>query len=294
VRQNIVVYLPEDWPVKDSSVKVDNPAFRYEGIVRYSARTLEITYSYEALADHVPTEDLRKYLSDRKKVYDDIGYVLSMASPDAPAKPLAIAPVPLFALLASLALGTWFTIRYVYRWDPPPREADSDAPEGLGGWLILPTLTVIASPFIYAWLIFASAGFVDAEVWHRLPDLVGAGYETWAQPLVLVLVGFAPFLIVLQILLYVLFFRKRSSAPVAFIAINWATLMHLTIVASLMLIVGLDEETKPAEFVVDTIRDIAMAGVWTAYMLRAQRARATFRQRLVAPVAIYEPASNPA
>src|SRR6185312_8611577 len=78
VRQRILVLLPEPWRIKAEKVRIENPAFVYDSNVKYAARTLEVTYEFEARSDHVPPEALARYIADRKRVYDDLGYRLSL------------------------------------------------------------------------------------------------------------------------------------------------------------------------------------------------------------------------
>ena len=54
-----------------------NPAFLYRSRVNYAHRRLDIDYDYTALADHVQLSALKQYQADRKRVYDDLGYILT-------------------------------------------------------------------------------------------------------------------------------------------------------------------------------------------------------------------------
>src|SRR5690606_39911187 len=68
VRQLHTVYLPEEWLIEPETVTVENPAFRYQSDVRYADRTLEVSFEYQALADHVTLEQLPQYRSEERRV----------------------------------------------------------------------------------------------------------------------------------------------------------------------------------------------------------------------------------
>src|SRR5207245_1516765 len=79
VVQSFLVTLPEHWQVKGEIVSVDNPAFRYGSDLRIEKNQLRVRYSYVALKDHVPVAELAKYIADRARVNDDLGYQLTKA-----------------------------------------------------------------------------------------------------------------------------------------------------------------------------------------------------------------------
>jgi len=140
VRQNISVLLPEPWSVTPDKTRIDNPAFHYESDVSYSARTLELTYDYEALKGEVEPVALKQYLADRKRFYDGLGFTLSRAKNVQKVDASGLAPVPLLALLLSLGISGWTAFRLIARWDPPPPDAPPGASQGIAGWLLLPAL----------------------------------------------------------------------------------------------------------------------------------------------------------
>jgi hypothetical protein len=294
VRQQLVAHLPEAWSIRAGTVKVDNPAFRYRSDVDYAARTLELVYEYQALADHVAPAALKQYLSDRKRAYDDMGYEISRRIEGRSSEPLAIAPAPLFALLGSLALSIWAAMRWGYRKDPEPRVAPDEAPVGFGGWLILPALGVILGPVVSLYVIVSWAPFISAELWQTLPSTVIDGYESWAQPVLLGIVVFSGPLLVGHVLLAVLFFKKRTSAPLAFVILTWFGYLYGEAVVRLVFAGGLDEESTRAQIFAQSIRDGVSTLLWTIYMLRSRRVRATFRERYRRSVPVAEPAQVPA
>ncbi len=284
VRQHIKAILPDTWPVQPDAVTIENPAFKYGSKVSYSERgphpQAEFDYEYEALSDQVDVAALEKYQADRKRAYDDVGYTLRHAQGASTTARLAISPLPLAVLLLSLALGTWAAVRWGYRYDPPAAVADGDAPAGIRGWLLIPAFATVVSPFVSAWAFTEWGHFIDADAWYTLPSIVSAPYRAWAQPMLLAAVGLTGLLLVAHILAAILFFKKRTSAPAAFIAVNWFSVAYSTAVLASVNLSGLDPHSTTEHTAEEAIRSCISVVLWTVYMLKSRRVKATFNTRL--------------
>lgn len=285
VHQKIVAHLPEQWAVQPGTVTVENPAFRYRSEVDYSGRTLDIRYEYQALADHVPFSELAQYEADRTRFYDDLGYVLTYNDGLLGGGRVAIAPLPFITLLVALGLGIWGAVR-LYRYDPPPRPVEPGAPVGIRGWLLLPALGALVSPFVFGWLVANWAPFIHADMWYTLPSIVSESHRASAHIALLAIVGIGTLLSVASVLVAVLFFRKRTSAPTAYIALLWTGALFSLAIVFWAMSAGIDMEANFAESLGATLREVVAALIWTAYMQQSKRVRATFvrRRRQPAPM----------
>lgn len=280
IKQRIVAHLPESWPVTAETLSVDNPAFRYRSRVGYAANTLTLTYEYDALAEHVAPADIARYEADRARMNDDLGYILTYNPALEGALPAAVAPVPMAVLLLVLVGCVWGAVTLGYRYDPEPAVAPPHAPEGIAGWLLLPALSVIAAPLVSAWAGLQWLPFIGAEQWRALPTLVNDGYRGSAQLGALLTLSGCAVLTVAGALTAWLFFTKRSSAPKFFIAFSWGGIAFGIAVIAWTTVAGLDDETVTPRFVGETLREILVTGLWTAYMLLSRRVQATFVRRL--------------
>ncbi len=279
IRQNISVLLPESWPVTPGKTRIDNPAFHYEGDISYSAKTLELTYHYEALKSEIEPAALKQYLADRKRFYDDLGYTLTQNANVPAVDDSGIAPAPFLTLLLSLGLSLWGAFRLANRWDPQPREPRAGAPEGFGGWLILPALGALVGPFITVLVIVEWLPFVRASMWHALPTVTNETFRSTAHLALLAIVMLSGPLLAMRLATAYLFFTKRTAAPRAFIISNWAGVVYGAGVVAWVAFAGLDENASPARDIGAAVRDVIGTTIWTAYMLRSDRVKATFRRR---------------
>lgn len=279
VKQIITLHLPEDWGVDDNVMQIDNPAFRYRSEVSHVGRKVTLAYEYEALADHVGVDALAQYEADRAKLYGDTDFRFTRGADSKRSTSLAIAPTPFFVGLVSVCLGIWLMRRFVYRYDPPRRVAAIGAPVGIEGWLVLPALNVIASPLVLLYLLSQFAYFVDADTWDALPIVVSEGYSGIAQAVALVFLGFAGVILPFSITVLLLFFRRRTSAPLLFIALLLTVQLYSVALIGVFAASGI-EDADNTMLSAETVREAIFTAIWVAYMIRANRVKATFVVRL--------------
>jgi hypothetical protein len=296
IRQHIVAQLPEEWPVNAETVAVDNPAFRYRSRVDYADRTLTLDYEYEALAASVAPGDIAQFEADRARVYEDLGYRLTYKDPATRgAAGLAVAPLPMFVLIFTFGLALWAAIRWGYRYDPLPREPALNAPAGIGGWLLLPALSMIVTPFVAGAGVVAWLPAVEADFWNRLPTVVNKAYAGSAHLVVLLILMFAVLQAVLAGLSAVLFFTKRTSAPRVFAALCWFAALLGGAVTGWAFEAGFNKGLKSASPAGAFARNVIVALIWTMYMFASNRVKATFVRRRSAaePANPANPANGP-
>jgi len=280
VRQTVTALLPESWAVKDELVKVDNAAFHYQSTINHSDRTITLSYEYQALSDHVDVAALPRYVIDRKKVNDDMDYRFWRKTNAAAPAGFSIAPAPAAVSLVSLLLSVWLMIRVVYRYDPPARPAAPSARSGIGGWLLLPALSTLANPLILLYLIAQLLRFVDAHMWAALPTIVAAAGRSWAQPVLLLFLCSGPAIFCCSCTVAVLFFRRRSSAPVLFVIMLCAIVGYSFLVSGAVANSGIKSVATNRHVITELIRGLVAIALWSAYMRRSERVKATFVNRL--------------
>jgi hypothetical protein len=191
IQQTIHVLFPEKHSLRNETVEIDNPAFRYASTVDYSEEgaspQLTLDYRYEALSDVVEVAALAKYLADRKRAHDDLGYALkSVAKASTRAPPAMLAPLPRAVIFLSLALGIWIAVRFVNRFDPEPAAMVPNSPVGIRGWLLLPAFVVIVTPINSAMAFLTSAGFLDVDRWYTLQEAAAGPLKPWVQVIALI------------------------------------------------------------------------------------------------------------
>lgn len=278
VEESMTVFLPEDWTVNDSATRVDDPAFTYRSTASYENRVLRLHYDYRALTDHVDPGALAKYSADRKRVYDDLDYQLTRGGGRGDA-PLALAPAPLLAAVASLIAGVWLTRRYLWQYDPAPRVAPEGSPVGIGGWLLIPAFGLLSTPFIHLYVLAQLARLADASAWQMFPMSISESYREWASPALLLLIGGGGLLFVYAIALALLFFKRRSSVPALYVAFLWIFLAYLILFLGAEAMAGISKSITMTTVAGTFVRSFLSSSLWTAYFIRSDRVKATFVRR---------------
>jgi len=279
IRQTITVHLPDSWKIKPEIVVIDNPAFHYRSEVEYSNRKLVLTYEYQSLRDQVAPEELERYLTDRRRVLDDLGFSLTR-DPQAVANDrFAIAPVPFFVIVLALALGTWLAYSRVYRFDPVPEPTQWGAPVGIRGWLLLPALSIVATPLVCIFVVAEWSRFVDADMWYAIPRIVSPAYAHVAQAVITLGIALIAVALPCSTAVALLLFRKRSSVPFWHIVLMWTFTIHTAVFFGVLQLMGVDVGEPVAKTVTDAVKDFMASAVWTTYLLRSRRVKATFVRR---------------
>ncbi len=270
---HLVAHLPEGMPIEPSLVEVISPAFRYQSDVSIKGpRTLVIDYEYTATTDHIAVADLDRHYDALDRAWADVGYHLS--------KPLGlsladlnIANVVLLVLwLLGCAWGGW----KLYHYDPPPRLGHAAEPSRIGGWMILPLISLFIGPpqFIGNILDLTQTVFSEAR-WATVNSPTSIDYHALSGPWILGSLLMNVFQACLDIVALVLFLSRRSSLPLVMVGVYAVNTSAVWVDAALALTISPETGGLETQIVG------GFAGfIWIAYFLKSTRVRDTFLRRL--------------
>jgi transglutaminase-like putative cysteine protease len=290
LQQSVRALLPWSLPIKNETVRIENPAFRYQDTTNYSEEggvsQLTLDYRYESLADFVDVAALTKYADDRRRAYDDTGYYIRPGARPrtetfvkaAPLRPLAAAPR--WVALISLIFAAWIAVRFIFRWDPPARKSEVDWPVGIRGWLFLPAIAVFLSPLTSFESLHNAARYLENDRWQRLHNIAPEPLKAWAPAILLVLTACGVCLLAAEALLIYLFFTRRSSAPYAFIVIHWIGAFYFAALLLVPIAANLSGPLDNAGLITELTGGVIETAIYTAYLLLSKRVKATFVVRL--------------
>ncbi|MGM9489031.1 DUF3857 domain-containing protein [Ideonella sp. YS5] len=308
------VKLPEGWTIEPQTTRIEDAAFRYERREQWDAKasTLTLTDHYQSLADRVEPQRLAAYAAKLEEARKVSGYVVYQmdehgksapraASSKAPPGSMGSGPHWLPAVLGTLALVAWVALaRRLYRWDPPARVAPAEdlfapGPRGIGGWLLLPALSLPLGFVRMANDVRALLPGCSVEAWAGLTDPASDAYRPLLAALILFEVVFNIGLLVASGMTTLLFFRKRASLPRAFMCFLIGTAVVILADNILSPLAG-GADTTPREWGAYAAL-VVHSLLWCAYFARSERVRRTFvRRHARAPAtgpAQEEPASPP-
>jgi transglutaminase-like putative cysteine protease len=287
VQQTIRVILPKKWDVQEETVQIDNPAFHYVSTVKYSEAgpfpQLVLDYQYRSLTDVIEVAALDRYLQDRRRMNDDLGYYIreprAMASRARTttyvmrfnATPKTLAAQPKWLLVVVLIAGAFAAVRHGLRWDPEPNWIDPAWPVGIRGWLILFAILTVLSALTWPYTLWLCAGNLDVSVWGHLSGSVRAVLLWFA--ITGALIGVA------LVLKAVLFFTKRSSTPAVVIGTECAATAWML---ALQVFEAANHILGPMS-VADVLKNQWLSWIGLAvlvgYFLMSKRVKATFVTR---------------
>lgn len=154
----------------------------------------------------------------------------------------------------------------------------TNEPRGLGGWLVLPALGLIVTPFRIGFQFYRDMlPALELETWNALTNSSSAAYHALWGPLIIFEVIASLAFFAFTLLLLWLFFHKSNRVPKLFIiwlVLN-AVIQIIDLVFASQIPVVASQPTDP-ESVKDITRSIFGAAIWIPYFLKSKRVKNTF------------------
>jgi hypothetical protein len=154
----------------------------------------------------------------------------------------------------------------------------TNGPIGIGGWLLLPALGLIATPLVMGFGFYKDLlPALKPDVWNAVTDPNSAAYNFWWGPVIVyeALVNLGLFIFTLW--LSWTFFTKSKRAPKLFV-IWLAAIAGTEIVDHLLTtqIPATADKSSDLAGVRGLVRSFINAAIWIPYFLRSERVKNTF------------------
>ncbi len=288
LEQTILISLPDGSKFSPDSKVIDNPAFSYTWNVEQVGRELRVRHTYKSKRDYVDAVSMEKYLSDLRAGRELQSYTIqfpkslkshaasganSEASPTSDINFIYLGFVILFAILA----GGGAVALYFWRpsW-PPPLYPDARL-TGLGGWLILPAISLFLSPLSVLLQTTTFAAYLRLDLWVSLTTPGQPAYHPLSGVTLLFETAYNLILLSVGILLLVLFFQRRKTFPPLMISfIVLALLGNLIDGALAGSISSSIPEIASPETTRAIMQSIIACCIWVPYFLVSKRVKSTF------------------
>jgi len=279
------VLLPYAWNVKPTNIVVAARGMQLQYTRKYHDRVMLLTYQYDTAADSVGVDDVADYVKAIERLDHLLNLHLStpvnttaVSGPESSLPgglnwQLALITILFTSLLAGAAV-------WVYRYQPPalPIPArDSEARlHGIGGWLILPAISMVVTPFVIAVQATKLQFIFSIDRWNALTSKASEAYHPLWGPLLTAELLTNIFLIVFSILVAVLFFQRRHLTVTLFVIL--LVLYPLIAIVDYLVTQQIPAVAARPNFTVGpTIaRGIIAAFVWVSYFRMSRRVKATF------------------
>ncbi|MEK4523602.1 DUF2569 domain-containing protein [Psychrobacillus sp. FSL W7-1493] len=154
-------------------------------------------------------------------------------------------------------------------------------PVGIGGWLILPLIGLITSPFvIIAYLMIDVFPFMTAEGWESITSRSGEYYHPLFGPIVIIDLIIYLAQNSLVIVLLILFFKNKTIFPRVMIT-YLTTILILDILIGYINLQIVESVFEPdpltsQHYMFNVIRAMVSTSIWITYFSKSKRVKNTF------------------
>jgi len=276
VRYRAIVKLPDDWTPETGDKKITDPAFVYRSHLTFSKGVFIGDYEFRRLADRIPAERVAEYATQLERVRNDAYYKFS-ESGDRPAVANGTNIVLVMALIGGVMLGFGFMAsarKMVIRWPLPV--AVGEAPQGFGGWFLLPMLGTLLSPITVGVTLYSYHIYFDLTEWSKVGESGGAALAQWIKLGIFAIVCLGAALTIARIISVVQMFARRRSFPYLYILCSWVAFVWATITLLIFDAINSSDSSKSYLTAATVVFMLVSPAIWTLYMLLSQRVRATF------------------
>ncbi len=272
--QNTNIRLPEYWDIDETNFTQESESFNYKSQVKTIGKTISINHKYELKKEFIEPKKVASFISKHEKINNQISYELTHPGNVLDASNKTNWMSYLLSILF-VVLGTIIAAKVYEKYNPKVESVDEI--KSIGGWLILPAIGLVLTPFV---LIFQIAvnGYFESGLWSSFKIL---GYDNWWALNLLMGAEFAinVFLLVFSILLIILFFQKRTSLPkliVVFYIISALTPIYDYVMYSELFPKELLADFDDTESFGDIFKSIIRAAIWIPYFMISDRVKKTF------------------
>ncbi|KWX74573.1 DUF2569 domain-containing protein [Paenibacillus jilunlii] len=170
----------------------------------------------------------------------------------------------------------------IYEWNEQEQQGASKAyiplgPSGLGGWLVLVQIGMIAMLFsLVLKLLNYNLPSFNAEYWGMLASKEGELYHPLWAPLIVFEAIANLLLLVLCVFTLVLFYQKKALLPRVIILLYCSSLFISVIDYIFLLNIPLARETSGGRSTRTLVRSVITCVIWLAYFRKSERVSNTF------------------
>jgi transglutaminase-like putative cysteine protease len=274
VKQQVTLQMPDTWDIENTEKSIETSGFDYKSAATYQDTLITLKYEYRTKKTHLEPSEINEYLKKIEDVQNDL--TLNLYSYDqSKASSATKINYPFIIILAVSCVGFFFGVRKMYDYDPDAKPA-LEKHNSIGGWLILPAIGLCISPFRLVYDLYSTEYF-NYTNWQILTDSNFAAYNPALGSLIAVemIINFA--ILIYAIVLAVMFFQRRTSAPLFMMAFYIVTVLFVftdSLVAESFGVEGFDDETTKT-----VIRGAIGAAIWVPYFLVSERVKGTFTIR---------------
>ncbi len=276
IEERIKLIMPEDWNVTSGTEVIDGLGFYYESSASGEDNEISLNYTLRLDSTYLSPESARDFLEKRDKILGDLSFSVSYnQKSQTDSSDLSWWSILLTVVFA--CIGILLSIK-AYRYNPDAAPGYKDHNQQLGGWLIVLAIGLTLTPFRMLYEFGDLIVYWQASSWLDIKTAYTDNYFGISL-LILCELLFNTLFLVFSLLVVVVFYQRRTSAPqiiTFFLLTNLGFVVLDTFVAGILLETG----TEMDEIFADIIRSMIYAGIWCTYLYKSERVKSTFTRLL--------------
>lgn len=220
--QTTKVNLPEEWPIFDEDKIIEGDTFFYKkSINKKNDYTFFINHSYNLKSNYIAASSSLDFSEKHDEILNEFSHFLNY---NKDLEVFKFSWLSLFISLITIVICGYFFIILYKNFNPEPILNPKNLK--FGGWLILPIIGILISPFRMVYNVIST--FFNANSWT---GLLNSGLENATG--ISVLFGFElmmnMILLMLTIFIILMLFKKRTALPILISILYAATFAWILI-----------------------------------------------------------------
>ncbi len=272
--QNTQVILPEPWNFSDYSKKIEGNGFVYENKIFGAENTLYVNHKYEIKKSFIEGSQVSDFQKKHDEIEGELSYYLTYNQDLSGFK---LSWISIAIAVVTIIGGLFLAYKINYLYNPDPWEHSQN--KQIGGWLILPAIGLIISPFVLS-LQIINEDFFNHNTWLSL-NSIGENAANITVLFAAELIYNFLFLMFNLLVIY-MFFSRRTSLPRLITIYYIVSLLGPILDHFLVEILapGVLTEVDRNTTYTDATRTIIGAAIWIPYFNISERSKNTFCRKL--------------
>jgi transglutaminase-like putative cysteine protease len=275
--QKIIIKMPEHWNFSPENSNISNDYFDYNYNTYFGEdeNSFELNYEFKTKTNEVSVLGMNAYVKDLEEVNKfNIYQVILTDTKNTTSENVAtqsnstglMVAIALIILVLSI-----FLLNKLYKFDVKPLYPDHNME--IGGWLVLSLIGVLVAPFIGLFNLFKGEYFGISILTFFTS---GSTYSPLAGIFVVLEMICLIVMISFQVLLIILFVKKRSSLP-RLIIINYIGVAAFYLMEIIFLNVINPSDSSILNEIYGAFAKVLISGaIWIPYYLKSERVKETF------------------
>jgi len=276
-RYTINVHLPGPFNITQEKWEIKREGYVIEFESEYLPKEYiwRLSYHYENLKDHLPVTQTKQFKADMDKLAESLEYQLTEPKVG-DMKPSDVNDVMISFFLAAI-VTSFISLKRLYRYSPDAAGLYPEPAMHIGSWLVFIAMIMVLQPVVNSFILLdlLRNSHLLNDYWNAY-ESKGFWLEWYYRGFMIFQVFYNVFMIGFEILLAVLFFKKRDSFPGLYVFFLMVAVVGASFDTAVSYTLSDNAAVTIWPSVISIVRNIIFAAIWIPYMLKSERVKRTF------------------